>query len=71
MSEVTLHDFCKNGDIEQVKYLVSIDPHIINKKNDDGQFPLYIACKNGYYDIALFLIDNGASINKKILIFME
>ena len=37
------------------------DPeHLVNKKNNQGQTPLYIAAKNGNMQIVKIIIDNKA-----------
>jgi len=56
---------CKKENIEEVKKLINkgLD---INKKNDDGDTPLIIACKNNNKDLVeCLLMDNRIDINKK------
>ena len=52
-----LMSFVRNLDI--VKWLVSKGADV-NVKDDDGKTLLTIAIESGYYDVAEFLIDNGA-----------
>lgn len=58
-------------DINQIKVEIDQDPYkllrnsshplaLINKRNSDGQTPLYIACKNGHLDVALLLLSENA-----------
>ena len=35
----------------------------VNKKNDDGETPLFIASQGGYYDIVILLINCGAKLD--------
>ena len=62
----------RDKNIELVKKLIINDPVLVNctakqpPKKDDGQSPLQVALKTGAFDIADFLIDNGADLN-----FME
>ena len=62
----------RDKNIELVKQLIINDPVLVNctakqpPKKDDGQSPLQVALKTGAFDIADFLIDNGADLN-----FME
>ena len=59
----------KNYDFETVESLINKNPELVNcvakqpPKKDDGQSPLQIALKNGAFEIASFLIDNGADVN--------
>ena len=62
----------RDKNIELVKQLIASNPELVNctakqpPKKDDGQLPLQVALKTGAFDIAEFLIDNGADLN-----FME
>lgn len=62
----------RDKDFELVSQLINSSPELVNctakqpPKKDDGQSPLQIALKTGAFDIAEFLIDNGADLN-----FME
>lgn len=62
----------RDNNIELVKQLINSRPELVNctakqpPKKDDGQSPLQVALKTGAFDIADFLIDNGADLN-----FME
>ena len=44
-------------------YLIDLGADI-DKANDSGQTPLFIALINGYEDIAKYLIDHKADVNK-------
>ena len=62
----------RDKNIELVKQLIDSNPGLVNciakqpPQKDDGQSPLQVALKTGAFDIAEFLIDNGADLN-----FME
>lgn len=62
----------RDVDYELVKQLIDSKPELVNctakqpPKKDDGQSPLQVALKTGAFDIAEYLIDNGADLN-----FME
>ena len=62
----------RDKNFELVKQLINSNPELVNctakqpPKKDDGQSPLQVALKTGAFDIAEFLIDNGADLN-----FME
>ena len=62
----------RENNCEQVIQLINNNPELVNciakqpPKKDDGQSPLQVALKTGAFDIADYLIDNGADLN-----FME
>ena len=62
----------RDNNFDLVKQLIDSDSKLVNcvakqpPKKDDGQSPLQVALKTGAFDIADFLIDNGANLN-----FME
>lgn len=51
---------------EIVQMLLEHKPNV-NALDKDGYTALAIACKEGYYDIALALINSGAYINVQVL----
>lgn len=59
----------RQNDVELVKLIVEKESSLVNcvakspPKADDGQSPLQVALKTGKFEIANFLIDNGANIN--------
>ena len=59
-------------DYELVKQIIEAKPELVNctakqpPKKDDGQSPLQVALKTGAFDIADYLINQGADLN-----FME
>lgn len=62
----------RSGNLEEVRRLIEKKPELVNctakqpPKKDDGQSPLQVAIKTHNFEIANYLIDQGADIN-----FME
>lgn len=62
----------RDKDIKQVMQIIECKPELVNciakqpPKKDDGQSPLQVSLKTGAFDIADYLIENGADLN-----FME
>lgn len=66
----------RHSDLSSVQNMININKNLVNcvakspPKKDDGQSPLQIAIKLGNFEIASYLIDNGADVNwieKKVL----
>lgn len=55
---------CKAGDMEALKRIQGL-PHYVNEKEVHGWTPLIAATYNGLYDMAMFLVANGADIHAK------
>lgn len=59
----------RKRNFDKVKKLIEKDKSLVNcvskhpPKKDDGQSPLQICFKTGNFDIADYLIDNGADVN--------
>jgi Ankyrin repeat. len=59
----------RQSDFEKVKTLIERKPELVNcvakqpPKKDDGQSPLQVAFKTGNFDIADYLVDQGANVN--------
>ncbi len=59
----------RDKNFELVSLLINSNPELVNctakqpPKKDDGQSPLQVALKTGAFDIAEYLIDNGADLN--------
>lgn len=58
-------------DLDQIKIELNDDPYrllrdsshplaLMNKRNQDGLTPLYIACRNGNYEVVKYLLDQNA-----------
>ncbi len=55
----------RNGNLERVQRLVEEKPKLVNASNlGDGRVPLSEALIHGHEAVALYLLDNGASISK-------
>jgi len=65
VKSIALLNAATKGNYEFVKFLVNNKGADINAKNDKGETPLICALKNGYFDIAKFLIEKGANVNAK------
>ena len=56
----------QNGDLNEVKRLLSINPEIINEFDGEHDTAIMKACRNcNGKDVVAFLLDNGANINDK------
>ena len=60
----SLHEAAADGDIEQVKLLISKGADI-NSKDKGGNIPLHYAVKAGKIEVVQLLIEAGADINVK------
>jgi ankyrin repeat protein/beta-lactamase regulating signal transducer with metallopeptidase domain len=64
----SLHQAAADGDIEQVKSLISKGADV-NAKDEDGQVPLHLAARHGNKAVVELLLDRGAvvNVNKKLV----
>jgi ankyrin repeat protein len=53
----------KNGDLDQVKAIVTKDKTVTNKQLPGGRYALCLAADYGQTDIINFLLSNGANVN--------
>ena len=58
-----IHDFVAEGDFENIKQLLKSDSALINLKDEQGNSPLHLACRELHFDVAKYLIENGAEVN--------
>ncbi|XP_017232772.2 uncharacterized protein LOC108206862 isoform X1 [Daucus carota subsp. sativus] len=49
--DTALHEAVRKGNVALVKLLVEADPSDSHTQNSEGETPIYIAVKRGYYDI--------------------
>ena len=55
----------RNGNIAQVKKILTKNPELVNKKDSSQCTPLHWAAFMGYYKTAKLLIENGADLKAK------
>ncbi|XP_054718010.1 acyl-CoA-binding domain-containing protein 6-like [Uloborus diversus] len=59
----TVFDFVKEGNLEQIKKMITIDPTVKDCTDDDGLSLLHWACDRGYNNIVSFLISIGINVD--------
>ncbi|TWT79759.1 Ankyrin repeats (3 copies) [Planctomycetes bacterium CA13] len=59
----TIHNACRDGDIETVRKLVTADPSIVDTDDIHQWRPLFHAGLNRHADIVEFLIESGADLS--------
>ncbi|KAG8578197.1 hypothetical protein GDO81_010418 [Engystomops pustulosus] len=65
-----LHQAINENDYSGTENLLSLFKencfHLVDSnEKSSGNVALHLACQNGYFDIALLLLENGASVNKR------
>ncbi len=60
-----LHNACLHGNIEAVKALIEKGADVNYKSSDEDFWPLFLAVKRGYKDIAALLLASGADVEIK------
>ena len=60
---VGIHFATTNGDLEAVRKLLTGNPSLVLKKDDNGHTPLHIAAGNGSEDIVRLLLASDADVN--------
>lgn len=55
-------------DDKQFLHDTTSDFHLVNKPNEYGQTPLYVACKNGHLKMVRFLVNEGAKMDKESML---
>jgi uncharacterized protein len=63
INEVNLFEAAAAGKLDVVEHLITNNPDAVNFYAGDGFTPLGLACYFGHYDIARFLILQGAEAN--------
>lgn len=58
-----IHDACKKGDIESVRWLIFQNMELVNKRANNGDSPIIKAALNGHLELCEYLLVNGADIN--------
>jgi len=60
-----LHFAANKGNLEMVRYLISIKAGVNAKSKVDDSTPLHSAVSSGRHDVVRLLLDNGAEVNAK------
>ncbi len=64
-NRATIHDAAAKGDLAAVKALVAADPSVADaEKLPNKKTPLHYAVENGHAEVAAFLLDHGAQVNR-------
>jgi ankyrin repeat protein len=61
--ENTFFNVARKGTIEDAKKWVVQKPKVVNKSNEQGFYPLILACYNGNKAMVAFLMDNYNYVN--------
>ncbi|XP_033119096.1 acyl-CoA-binding domain-containing protein 6-like isoform X2 [Anneissia japonica] len=64
-SDKTVFDWCKEGNLEELKKHIATDDTIINKKDEEGLCLLHWSCDRGFEDIVRYLLAQKASIDQQ------
>lgn len=59
----TFINACRNGQKSIVQIFLKKGGIDVNRRDAEGNTPLYYACLKGYRDLALLLLDNGADVS--------
>jgi hypothetical protein len=60
--QVAIHQAVVDGDVEQVKLIISKGPDL-NAGNESGKIPLNLAAREGHKEIVELLLEHGADVN--------
>jgi len=52
------------GDLERLKAILDTNPEFANQLDDSGATALHYAALNGHREIARFLVEHGAAVNR-------
>ncbi len=58
-----IHDAATNGDLGQIKTILSDNPTQVNDKDARNNTPLHLAAGGGHLEVVKFLVSKGADIN--------
>ena len=61
--EKTVFDWCKEGDVSKLRYVITRDNSVVNIRDDDKLTLLHWAVDHGFTDIVSFLLESGCNIN--------
>ena len=60
-NNLTFLNACRNGQKSIVQIFLKRGGIDVNKRDAEGNTPLHYACQKGFRDIAVLLLDNGAT----------
>lgn len=60
----TIHQAAGRGALPLVRRLIEGNPQLVNAMDQNGRTPLMHACQWGCFQVALFLLDQGAGVNR-------
>lgn len=60
----SLYVCSKFGYSDIAKFILKTDPYLVERSEKSGVLPLHVACKYGYFDVALTLLEHKSNINK-------
>ncbi len=58
-----IHDAATAGKLDSVMEMLSMDPELLNARDENGMTPLHCAAYNNHIPLAAFLISKGADVN--------
>lgn len=61
----SIHTAVQQGEIEQVKKLLSVNPQLVNAKDESGRTPLHWAARIQKLEMVKLLLERGADVNAK------
>ncbi|SHH43395.1 ankyrin repeat domain-containing protein [Winogradskyella jejuensis] len=64
-AQQNIFDACRQGDLDTVIKIYTIDENSINIQEETGYTPLVLACYYGHENIVEFLVDKVKSLNDK------
>jgi len=64
MATLPVHTAALNKQLSYIQHLIEQKPEEVNAGDADGRTPLHWAATSGAADIAAFLIDNKAEVDK-------
>ncbi|TCK68927.1 ankyrin repeat protein [Winogradskyella wandonensis] len=64
-AQQNIYDACRQGNLDIVKRLYTINPNTINIEDESGYTPLVLSCYYGHEDIVEFLVDKVKTLNDK------
>lgn len=62
MPKTTIHEACRNGDLETVRALVADDSSLVNSDDQHQWRPIFHAALHRHSEVVRFLIESGADL---------